>query len=125
MPRAEATIARLTADVDAAGHALARLRRVEDLARDAGDPLQVLQAVPAGWERRRAATRLLASGALDDVDAPALLGLFDRRGDRERLAGALLGAGRLDPDDLDALLPAATARRLAQRAGRERAAWRD
>jgi hypothetical protein len=82
------------------------------------EALRVLDAVPDGWQRRRAVRLLLDLGSLDGADPRAVLARLSQVPDRRFVASALLAAGRLHPRDLDDLLPAGTARRLAARARR-------
>jgi hypothetical protein len=82
------------------------------------EALRVLDAVPDGWQRRRAVRLLLELGSLDGADPQAVLDRLSRAADRRFVAGALLAGGRLRARDLEPLLPAGTARRLAARAGR-------
>jgi hypothetical protein len=90
--------------------------RTRDL--DAPAALLVLDQVPAGWQRRRAARRLLASGALADVDPAALLARFPDARDRRFVAADLLAASDLAAEDLVDELPPQVVRRLAIRAER-------
>src|SRR5690606_9028659 len=68
------------------------LRRVRSITRAATavrtseDALAMLRDLPDGWQRRRAAERLLAAGALDHLDPLAVVRSFARRGDRTHLA---------------------------------------
>jgi hypothetical protein len=82
---------------------------------DAASALVVLDAVPPGWQRRRACHRLLAAGVLADVDPAALLARFPAPRDLAFVAGDLLEATPVTVADLAPLLPAAVARRLATR----------
>jgi hypothetical protein len=90
--------------------------RTHDL--DASASLLVLDQVPAGWQRRRAARRLLASGALAGVDPTALLARFPDSRDRRFVAADLLAASDLAAEDLADELPPQVVRRLAIRAER-------
>jgi hypothetical protein len=78
----------------------------------------LLDAVPDGWQRRRAACQLLELGALDQVPATVPLDRLARTSDRRFLAGSLLDAGLLRPTELRGRLPTGTARRLTARAHR-------
>lgn len=107
--------------VPAASHAEARLRAVDELAAAADGPdavLALLRRFPDGWQRRRAALRLLTDGLLDRLDPVDLLRLFAREGDRTRVAAALVGDGAVDVARLAGLLPDGSIRRLSRRAAR-------
>lgn len=82
------------------------------------DALAALDAVPAGWQRRRAAERLAETGALPTDDLPTLFRRFDRSTDAAFVAGTLLATRAVAIDDLDGVLPARTVRRLATRTAR-------
>jgi hypothetical protein len=85
---------------------------------DASAALLVLDQVPAGWQRRRAATRLFAAGALAGVAPAELLARFPAAQDRRFVAADLLDASGLTADDLAGDLPPRVVRRLAIRAER-------
>ncbi len=91
-----------------------------DVTRDLDAPaaLLALDQVPAGWQRRRAAQRLFAVGALAGVDATALLARFPDARDRRFVAADLLAASELAAEDLADDLPPQVVRRLAIRAER-------
>jgi hypothetical protein len=78
----------------------------------------LLDAIPDGWQRRRAACQLLELGTLEQVPPTVVLDRLSRTSDRRFVAGSLLGAGLLRPMELRGRLPSGTARRLAARAGR-------
>ena len=84
---------------------------------DAAGALAILDAVPPGWQRRRAAYRLLGAGALTAVDIGGLLRRFASPTDAAFVAGALLEAGTVGVDDLIDHLPPATVRRFVVRTG--------
>ena len=84
----------------------------------AAGALRVLEAVPAGWQRRRAVQRLLAAGTLDGVDLGALMALFPGRVDATFVAGGLIEAGIADLHDLGHALPERTRQRLVVRMAR-------
>jgi hypothetical protein len=112
------TATRLVGELRASRTAGDRLRRLSDAAvaaLDAPSALVVLDAVPAGWQRRRAARRLTAGGAFAGVDPVALLARFPATSDRTFVAGDLVATGALTPDDLADLLPGRTVARLATR----------
>jgi hypothetical protein len=108
----------LLARLAATEQAMARLRVLQDVSLDALDTagaLQVIDAFPDGWQRRRAAQRLVAAGALQDVGADDLVQRFARAGDATFVVGGLIDAGHLDVDALDGLLPTTTVTRLRHR----------
>ncbi|GGI09700.1 hypothetical protein [Egicoccus halophilus] len=113
-PAGEATPAR------GRDHASARIQTLTRQLAEAPtrDALVELDALPDGWQRRRAVDRLLDAGVLDGIAPEALLGRFGRDGDRVRVAARLLEVGRLGPEELTALLPDGAARRLGRRARR-------
>jgi DNA-binding MarR family transcriptional regulator len=113
--------ARLVAELQDAASAPQRfacLRRagLDGLPPDAS--LAALDAVPAGWQRRRLATRLVAAGSLPTEDLADLFGRFPARADTVFLAGELVDAGLVSPEALASLLPPQDARRLAVRGER-------
>lgn len=77
--------------------------------------LEVIDAVPDGWQRRRAISRLVEGGVLDPVTAPEVVGRLGRASDRTFVAGAMLDAGVVTADQLADLLPSRAAARLAAR----------
>jgi hypothetical protein len=79
------------------------------------EALRVLDAVPTGWQRRRAARRLLDAGALTEVAPADLLERFPTTSDRTFVAGDLLAASELGPNDLTGLVPDAVVARFAAR----------
>jgi hypothetical protein len=81
----------------------------------ADEALRVLDAVPSGWQRRRAARRLLDAGALAGVGPAELLERFPGNADRRFVAGYLLAVDGRDPDELAGLLPHPVVARLAAR----------
>jgi hypothetical protein len=95
----------------------AALADLEDAHLDTDGAVRVLDAVPDGWQRRRAAQRLVAAGALDAVPAAVLLQRLARPGDRTFLAGTLLDVGVAE-DEVVAALPDLVARRLRVRSAR-------
>jgi hypothetical protein len=98
--------------------ALPRLKLLDDVRLDdlhATAALRVLDAYPDGWQRRRAAVRLLDAGALQGVAAGDLVHCFARTGDAAFVAGGLVDVGHLDAATLDGLLPDATVSRLRRR----------
>jgi hypothetical protein len=121
-PRAAAdALTRLRARLAKASTATARLAALSSEATsdlDAPAALLLLEQVPAGWQRRRAATRLLTAGALTGVDPAALLARFPAARDRCFVAGDLLATSDLAVEDLAAELPPQLVRRLAIRAER-------
>lgn len=79
--------------------------------------LRVLDAVPAGWQRRRVAERLLASGALDGVDAGRFLQRFPGAADARFVIGSAVDRGTLTIPELTEHLPEEAIRRLHTRTG--------
>lgn len=117
-PEASRTANELVADLRSARsapqrQAALRSQPLDQL--DAASALVVLDAVPPGWQRRRACRRLLEAGVLTDVDPAALLARFPAPRDLAFVAGDLLEATPVTVADLAPLLPAAVARRLATR----------
>ena len=101
-----------------------RFAALDDLAdeRLVGTQLRdVLVLVPDGWQRRRAARRLLTAGHVDDVDADAVLRSFARASDRSAVASDLVDAdlALIDvvADVLDGPHVARLRRRVAARSG--------
>jgi hypothetical protein len=82
---------------------------------DAAEGFALLDAVPAGWERRRLAQRLVAAGSLPTDDLAALFDRFPSRGDTVFVAGSLLDAGAASTADLGPVVDASDLRRLAAR----------
>jgi hypothetical protein len=116
-----AALARLAERLDSARTATARLTALSpDATRDldAAAALLLLERFPAGWQRRRAARRLLEVGALAGVDPAELLAGFPDARDRRFLAADLLATSELSAEDLAAVLPPPDVRRLAIRAAR-------
>jgi hypothetical protein len=116
-----AALARLTERLDDARTASARLTALSPDATgdlDAAAALLLLERFPAGWQRRRAARRLLEVGALAGVDPAELLAGFPDARDRRFVASDLLATSELTAEDLAALLPPPDVRRLAIRAER-------
>ncbi|MCC5947454.1 MAG: hypothetical protein JJT89_03270 [Nitriliruptoraceae bacterium] len=74
--------------------------------------VELLDAIPAGWQRRRAVTRLASAGALDGVDPGEVLRRFERRTDVAFVASSLVRDAGLAPDRLDGLVEDAVHRRL-------------
>lgn len=82
---------------------------------------RLVEALGGGWASRRALSRMIAAGALDDVaEALALIGRLTRTGQRIWCLADLVEHGRLDDDEvarvLDAAPTDAARRRLARRA---------
>jgi hypothetical protein len=121
-PRTTAdALARLRDRLGTARTATARLTALSpEATRDLDAPaaLLLLDEVPAGWQRRRAAHRLLAAGALAGVEPGALLARFPDARDRRFVAADLVHVSELAPEDLASELPPQVVRRLAIRAER-------
>jgi hypothetical protein len=118
---AAAATDRLVADLAARSTARERLAtldpgRIGDL--DGRDVLRVLDAVPEGWQRRRAARRLLDADALGRAQPTQVAARFPALGDRTFVVGDLLAAGVITGEDLDGLLPGPVAARLRARSER-------
>ncbi len=78
--------------------------------------IQVLQAVPDGWQRRTVLRRLLAARRIEPLDdASDVVTAFARRGDRFAVAATLTRSGIADVVPLLAHLDPADARRLRRR----------
>jgi hypothetical protein len=120
-PVATPTLGPLLEAIRTAPSAAQRRRLLDDLGGrllTADEVGALLDAIPDGWQRRRAACQLLELGTLDQVAPTVLLDRLSRASDRRFVAGSLLGAGLLRPMELRGRLPARTARRLAARAHR-------
>jgi hypothetical protein len=121
-PRAAAdALATVSGRLTDAGTAAARFAALSpDVIRELDPPaaLLALDQVPVGWQRRRAARRLFAAGALSGVDPSALLARFPDARDRRFLAVDLLATSDLVAEDLADDLPPQVVRRLAIRAER-------
>lgn len=118
---AAAPTASLVAQLRAAPTAGARLRLLapDILERlPSEQALAVLDTLPEGWQRRRAAGRLIAADGLPTGDIDALLARFPRATDAMFVAGALVAAGQLDAERFTGLLSDAAVRRLACRGDR-------
>jgi hypothetical protein len=100
-----------------AASAADRFHALEELGTplSATEVVDLLDAVPDGWQRRRVVRQLLDAGSLSEELAPTVLAQLARPSDRLFIAGAMLDAATLGPAELDALLPPRAARRLAQR----------
>jgi hypothetical protein len=85
---------------------------------DGGGVLRVLDAVPEGWQRRRAARRLLDADVLGRARPDQLAARFPGLGDRTFVVGDLLAAALITPEDVDELLPTSAAARLRARSER-------
>jgi hypothetical protein len=83
----------------------------------AREVVEVLQAVPDGWQRRRTVRHLLDAGNVDLALAPTVIMQLGRTADRVVIAGAMLDAPTLGPTVLEELLPPRAARRLTARRG--------
>ena len=115
---ATATSDALLGRLGATTQALPRLKLLDDTRLDELDgsgALAVLDAFPDGWQRRRAALRLIEAGLLTDVTADDLVPRFARTGDATFVVGGLIDAGHLDAASLEGLLPATTVTRLRHR----------
>jgi hypothetical protein len=120
-PVAAADLGPLVEAIRTAASAAHRRRLLADLegrSLTSDEVRALLDAVPDGWQRRRAACQLLELGALDQVPATVPLDRLSRASDRRFLAGSLLDAGLLRPMELRGRLPTGIARRLAARAHR-------
>jgi hypothetical protein len=81
--------------------------------------LELLQAFPAGWQRRAALRRLIASPGTDlGTDAVAVVGLFERDGDRFAVAARLVRDAGVEIEQLQPALAPAAAERLQARSKR-------
>jgi hypothetical protein len=123
--RALPVVEELTDAVRRASTPRERLRAVRAMAgRDLDDHRfrAILDAFPDGWQRRRAARRLLAGGEVHDVDAAAVLASFAAPGDRIAVASGLIRAGLATADTVADALPPPAAARLHRRAAASRGA---
>jgi hypothetical protein len=82
---------------------------------DAAEGLALLDALPAGWERRRLAQRLVAAGSLPTDDLATLFDRFPSRRDTVFVAGSLLDTGAASSADLVPVVDPRDLRRLAAR----------
>ncbi len=96
---------------------LARLADLEGVPLGATTVLEVLEALPDGWQRRTAVRRLIEAGSLDDVDADAIVRVFGRGADRFAVAARLVDAGLTHVEVVSHALPARAAARLRRRGG--------
>jgi hypothetical protein len=85
---------------------------------DDATALEVLDALPAGWQRRRAAERLVDAGAFPTDQLPAAFARFTRPTDVLFVAGALVAAGQVRAERFDGILPERVVRRLIARSER-------
>jgi hypothetical protein len=110
--------------LDAVAHATSARGRLLAVARLEGAPLragdleELLGLLPDGWQRRTAATRLLAAGGVTHPEPIRIVDAFARDSDRFVVAGTLVAGGLADPDALAAALTDGAARRLRRRTGR-------
>jgi hypothetical protein len=93
-----------------ADHGLAEL--------DGATALEVLDALPDGWQRRRAAERLVDAGTFPTDQLTAALARFARPMDALFVAGALVAAGQVRAERFDGILPERVVRRLIARSER-------
>jgi uncharacterized membrane protein len=99
-------------------------RRLRLLAPDAleglsgAEALEVLDAVPDGWQRRRAAVRLVDAGTFPTDHLVDALGRFGRTTDAAFVAGALLAAGHVRAERFHGILDERVVRRLVIRSER-------
>jgi hypothetical protein len=103
-----------------AGSASERFHALDELGTrrlPAREVVEVLQAVPDGWQRRRTVRHLLDAGNLELALAPTVITQLGRTADRVVIAGAMLDAPTLGPTVLEELLPPRAARRLTARRG--------
>lgn len=99
--------------------ALPRGRRTADGRRFARSTVvQLLDAVPDGWQRRRFAVRLAELDAIPPDAIEAALGAFARASDATFVAGAMVANAAVHPDALAGLIDDRALRRLQIRAGR-------
>jgi hypothetical protein len=116
---AEATA--LVQSLREAGTATIRFRALadHDLAGvDDATALEVLDALPDGWQRRRAAERLVDAGAFPTDQLTAALARFARPTDALFVAGALVAAGQVRAERFDGILSERMVRRLVARSER-------
>jgi hypothetical protein len=110
--------------LDALRRATSARERLSAVARLEGAPLSgddldaVVRSLPDGWQRRTAATRLLAAGDVTHLDPVGTVGAFARDSDRIAVAGVLVDAGLAEADTVAAALPDRAAARLRRRAAR-------
>jgi hypothetical protein len=108
--------------IDAVRRASTTRERLREVRAMAGHDLDdhgfraVLTALPDGWQRRRAARRLVQGGEVHDVDAAAVLDSFAAPGDRIAVASELIRAGLATAETVADALPPGAADRLRRRA---------
>ncbi len=113
-----APTSRFVDDLAAASNGRERLTLLDEhhLRLDHRQLIQVLQAVPDGWQRRTVLRRLLATHRIEPLNnASDVVAAFTRRGDRFAAAASLTRSGIADVVPLLAHLDPADARRLRRR----------
>jgi hypothetical protein len=116
-----ADVAALLQGLREAGTATTRLRvlnehELADI--DADTALAIMDAIPDGWQRRRAAQRLAEAGALPVGRLVSIFARFARPADAAFVAGALVAAGHVRAAAFDGILPERVVRRLTVRSER-------